>query len=159
MKNYLTSFLEYNSEANKKFLAVLKNIPDNTECVRLFSHIINTQNKWLNRIESKKNDNDLSWIEPSYPPDELEARWNESITGWFKLINYLDDHSIEKNIVFKKPDGKLMQVKIKDIIFQLNCHSIHHRAQIAMIIRKQGINPPVADYIFTAIKEVESQTA
>jgi uncharacterized damage-inducible protein DinB len=46
-----------------------------------------------------------------------------------------------------------MQLKIKDLMLQLNYHCIHHRAQVNTLISKQGIKPPATDYIFTVLQE------
>jgi uncharacterized damage-inducible protein DinB len=36
-----------------------------------------------------------------------------------------------------------------DIALQLNYHAIHHRAQIQVLIRQQGLEPDFIDYIGT----------
>jgi uncharacterized damage-inducible protein DinB len=64
------------------------------------------------------------------------------------------DADMEEDILFaRKTDGKQMKVKLKDIVFQLNCHSVHHRAQINELISAQGIPVPATDFILTAISE------
>ena len=45
--------------------------------------------------------------------------------------------------------------RTQDIALQLNYHSIHHRAQIQSIIRKQGIEPDFVDYIGTVYRKLE----
>ncbi|MBP9221492.1 MAG: hypothetical protein KBF42_08910 [Chitinophagales bacterium] len=37
---------------------------------------------------------------------------------------------------------------------QLNYHSIHHRAQMQMLIRQQGLVPDFVDYIGTKYRPV-----
>ena len=55
----------------------------------------------------------------------------------------------------RQSDGITLVVKIKDVVLQLNYHSIHHRAQINKLISRQGITPPATDYIYTAIREAD----
>jgi uncharacterized damage-inducible protein DinB len=41
-----------------------------------------------------------------------------------------------------------------DIALQLNYHSIHHRAQMQVLIRQQGMEPDFIDYIGTKYRKV-----
>ena len=53
--------------------------------------------------------------------------------------------------VMMEGDG---EARLIDIALQLNYHSIHHRAQMQMLIRQQGIEPDFIDYIGTKYKKV-----
>lgn len=155
MKQYLVDFFKYNDWANKKLLESIKTLPDKEESVKLFSHFIYSQNKWMNRITNEVEDKTLNWDGPAFPIEELNDKWNESNGKWMKYIENTDEAALENLYIFTRPsDGKKMSVKIKDIALQLNYHAIHHRAQINRIIRQQGLKPPATDYIYTALKEV-----
>jgi uncharacterized damage-inducible protein DinB len=52
-------------------------------------------------------------------------------------------------------DGAVYTGALKDIALQLNYHSIHHRAQIQAMIRKQGFEPEFVDYIGTVYRKIE----
>ena len=83
----------------------------------------------------------------------------DGVKVWTKWINFLEtqtDADIEKEIIYPAfGTGKKFKNKIREIAFQLNCHSVHHRAQIARIIREQGFTPPGTDYIFTVFKPAD----
>jgi uncharacterized damage-inducible protein DinB len=153
MKQYILDLFRYTDYANKKLLEVIKQLPDNSEAVKLFSHLITAQNKWLNRITRETDDSKLTWSGPVFPIEDLEEKWNESVERWLELIE--EESDLDKNIIFSRPaDGKKMQVRLIDIALQLNYHAIHHRAQINTLISKQGLVPPPTDYILTVLKEV-----
>ena len=73
MKQHLIDLFKYNDEANKRTLAKLADISDREECIRLFSHLINSMNKWLGRIRQSPGYTELDWWEPKYELDQLEA--------------------------------------------------------------------------------------
>ena len=50
--------------------------------------------------------------------------------------------------------GATWTARLADIARQLNFHSIHHRAQIQMLIRAQGIEPDFVDYIGTRYRRL-----
>lgn len=156
MKTYLIDTFRYNDWANKQILEAISTLPHKEEVIKLLSHLITAQDKWFNRIGKEKEDSALAWSEPVYSEEELAGKWKNSIDQW---IHFLENHTepiLEEPIIFDRAsDRKKMSVTIKNVMLQLNYHSIHHRAQINSLISKQGIKPPVTDYIFTALKEVE----
>lgn len=155
MKQYLIDFFKYNDWANKKLLESIRQLPDNGEAVKLFNHLITAQNKWLNRITKEKDDNAIAWFDKMIPADQLENVWSESINNWMNFLEKCKDSDFETEVSFQRPGNeKKYSVKIRDLVLQINYHSIHHRAQINLIIRKQGFEPPKTDYILTVIKEL-----
>ena len=149
MRQYLIETFQFNDRSNKMVLEKIKQLPDKTEAIKYFSHLINSQNKWLKRIQVYPDAPDMDWWKPEYSPDELEGKWNESLHAW---INYLDNKTedeLNKQVKFVGYDGGDWSAALKDIALQLNYHSIHHRAQIQTIIRQQGLEPDFVDYIGT----------
>src|SRR5437773_11478513 len=148
MKDYLADFFKYNDWANRQIIPAIKELPDNKECLYFFSHVITCQNKWLNRILLEWEDKGTPWYGDVYPPDELEERWGKSLDKWLNFLETQTDEDIEEEIIYPAyGTGKKFKNKIREIAFQLNCHSVHHRAQIARIIREQGFTSPGTDYI------------
>jgi uncharacterized damage-inducible protein DinB len=155
MKKYILDFLKYNDWANKKVLEGIRQIPEKNDALKLFSHLINSIDKWKNRITNEVEDSLLNWYGQFFNIDEIESKWNESISWWIKLLEKTEESGLEKEIIFTRPNyGKKMAVKFSDLLLQLNYHSIHHRAQINSLISKQGFKPPATDYILTVLKEV-----
>lgn len=149
----LLDYFRYNDWANRKMLHAIGKMNQPDEAVMLFSHLITSQDKWMNRITQDVDDATLTWFGPVYSFDELERRWSDSIGAWLSFLESHADADLENEIVFNRiDDGKRLKVKIKDVAFQLNCHSVHHRAQMARIVREQGQKPPATDYIFTKIE-------
>lgn len=157
MRQYLIDTFLFNDRANKLQLKKIKALPDNKEAVRLFSHLINSQNKWLKRIRVYPDDPKMDWWEPVYEFDQLEPEWDKSVKDW---IEFLSDHAEDKMDMERRfigYDGGTWVAALKDIALQLNYHSIHHRAQIQSIIRQQGLEPDFVDYIATKYKKVNSE--
>jgi uncharacterized damage-inducible protein DinB len=154
IKQYLIDTFNYNDWANKKLLQKIGQLPDKSEAIRFFSHLINSQNKWLKRIQLYPRDPKMDWWEPVYPLAELESKWNESLQKWTDLLQSLEENELDEEKKFIGFDGGHWSVPLKDIALQLNYHSIHHRAQIQTIIRQQGLEPDFLDYIGTKYKRL-----
>lgn len=154
MKEYLIETFRFNDEANKKLLKKIGELPDKKEAVRYFSHLINSQNKWLKRIQVYPEDPKMDWWEPAYEFDQLEGLWEQSLGEWIGFLESKSEKIIDEDVRFIGFDGTVFAASLKDIALQLNYHSIHHRAQIQTMIRQQGLEPDFIDYIGTRYKRV-----
>ncbi|HMG13800.1 MAG TPA: DinB family protein [Saprospiraceae bacterium] len=154
MKQYLIDTFKYNDFANKKLLEKISSLLDKDYCIKLFSHLINSQIKWMARIKQDPNAQDMNWWEPVYKLEELESNWDKSLKSWVSYLESLSKEEIEEKVSFIGFDGGCWEAKLLDIALQLNYHSIHHRAQMQTIIRQQGLTPDFLDYIGTVYKKL-----
>ena len=105
-------------------------------------------NDWANRK--------LNWFGSVFPVEEIEKIWGESISAWITFSEKIDSSELEDLVIIKrKENDKNYSTKLKEIMLQLNYHSMHHHAQVNRIIRQQGQTPPITDYILTVLKEVK----
>lgn len=154
LNDYLTDTFLYNDQTNKKLLGKIRLLNDNAEAIKLFSHLINCQYKWMARVLQDPNAGKMSWWEPVYDFDNLEAEWTKSLNPWLTYIDSKTEKELSKEVTFTGFDGVMWAATPKDIALQLNYHSIHHRAQIQTILRKQGIEPDFVDYIGTRYRKL-----
>lgn len=154
MKEYLVDTFRYNDATNKKMLEKIAQLPDQGECIKFFSHLINSQYKWMARIMQDPKAPEMSWWEPVYSFDMLETEWAKSLGSWIDYVQSKTDEELSTEVNFTGFDGARWAATPKDIALQLNYHSIHHRAQIQVIIRKQGFDPDFVDYIGTKYRRL-----
>jgi|SRR5664279_574070 len=154
LNSYLADSFNYNDQTNKTLLGKIKLLNDKTEAIKLFSHLINCQYKWMARIKQDPKAKTLSWWEPVYDMDDLESEWTKSINPWLEYISKQTEEELSTEVVFIGMDSANWAATPKDIALQLNYHSIHHRAQIQTIIRQQGIEPDFVDYIGTRYRKL-----
>lgn len=154
MKQYLIDTFSYNDYANKLALRKMGELADKDECVRFFSHLINSMNKWLGRIENWPGYKELDWWLPVYEFAELESKWNECLSRWMNFLESKSEDELFEEVEFFGFDGGDWAAVIKDIALQLNYHSIHHRAQIQYLLRQQGVEPEFIDYIGTKYRKL-----
>jgi uncharacterized damage-inducible protein DinB len=155
MKQYLLDTFLFNDLTNKKLLEKIKLLPDKTESIKFFSHLINCQYKWMARIQHDPDAPGMSWWEPLYKVNELEIEWEKSLQPWLNYISERTDEQLASEVTFIGLDGGVWAASPQDIALQLNYHSIHHRAQIQTLIRAQGIEPDFVDYIGTKYRKLE----
>jgi uncharacterized damage-inducible protein DinB len=154
MKMYLLQTFRFNSVSNKKLLNKIDLLPQKQEAVKLFSHLINSQYKWMARIQQDPDAPQMSWWDPVYPFEKLEQEWEKSLLLWTEYIQMKTEDELRTDVEFTGFDGARWAVTPLDIALQLNYHSIHHRAQIQTIIRQQGLEPDFVDYIGTRYRRI-----
>ncbi len=152
MKQYLIDTFMFNDWANKAILEKIKDLPEAEESVKLFSHLIHSQNKWMARMTKDSSEAELEWFDKPFGIDELENKWNDSLGRWLKYLDNLPEAELNTEVLYQVPAGNKLGAMQKDIALQLNYHSIHHRAQICLLLRKQNIEPPFIEYIGRTVK-------
>jgi len=155
MKTYLIDTFRWNDQANRQILSKIKELPEPEKPIKFFSHLINSQNKWIQRIEVFPKDPNLDWWKPVYALEQLEPEWEKSLKAWLDLIEGKSEEELFQEVKWVGVNGSVYTGPLKDIALQLNYHSIHHRAQIQLIIRKQGLEPDFVDYIGTVYRKLE----
>jgi uncharacterized damage-inducible protein DinB len=154
MREHLLELFNFNDWANRRILDVVLTIEQPDEGFRLFSHMIQAQNRWMNRITREVPDSTLSWNVPAFDPKEILNKWGESIGKWSAFLRSPDSADLDRIITYQAPDGKQYSSSLTTIMLQLNFHSIHHRAQIMAWLRSKGVAPPPSDYII--LKRLQS---
>jgi uncharacterized damage-inducible protein DinB len=155
MKEYLIDTFLFNDRMNKNMLEKIGELPDKAGCIKYFSHLVNSQNKWMTRIVDDDKAREMNWWEPVYTFEKLEEKWSESLQAWINYLRNKTEKEIFEEVEFTGYDGGRWRAKLVDIALQLNYHSVHHRAQMQMLIRQQGIEPDFIDYIGTKYKKVQ----
>ena len=147
MKQYLIDTFKFNDKANKQVLEKIMQLPDKTEAVKFFSHLINCQCRWMAGIMQDPQAKKTTWWESPFELTELRIKWDNSLKLWIDYINSKTDEELSTEVKFIGFSGNDFAAAPKDIALQLNYHSIHHRAQIQTIIRQQGLKPDSVEYI------------
>jgi uncharacterized damage-inducible protein DinB len=154
MKDHLIETFLFNDSMNKNMLKKISELAEKEGCIKYFSHLINSQNKWMARILQDPNAREMSWWEPVYSFEELDTRWDESLQNWISYLQNKTEEQIFAEVEFPGYDNGRWRARLVDIALQLNYHSIHHRAQMQLLIRQQGIEPDFIDYIGTKYKKI-----
>ena len=144
MKVFLNQLLDYNFYCNKELISFCKgldNVPEKS--IELFNHLLNAHNIWNARILGKPADYEVWQVHKMEQWAEIHY---ENQRNTFEIITNADDFEIR--IDYENSDGRLFTNTLQDILFHIINHSTHHRGQIVMDFRVNGIEPLALDYIF-----------
>lgn len=144
MKVFFNQLFDYNFYCNKQLIETCSAI-DNTprKSIELFSHILNTHHRWNAKLTDKKAEYELHQIHEIKDWGDIHY---ENQRSSFEITTNADD--FEKRIDYDNADGRLFTNTVQDILFHIINHSTHHRGQMAMDFRQNGIEPLQLDYVF-----------
>eukprot|EP01012_Entosiphon_sulcatum_P049903 TRINITY_DN68632_c0_g1_i1.p1 TRINITY_DN68632_c0_g1~~TRINITY_DN68632_c0_g1_i1.p1 ORF type:complete len:149 (-),score=9.49 TRINITY_DN68632_c0_g1_i1:253-699(-) len=134
--------ISYTELADGRVIEIFKQatieLPD---AERLFSHVLNAQHIWAQRISGMRP---LYGVWDTHPKEDFEGLSLEN----FKLIREtLNNHPLDKRILYTNTRGDQYENRIDEILFHLFNHSTYHRGQVVTLLKKAGFTPPVTDYI------------
>ncbi|WP_316847035.1 DinB family protein [Pedobacter psychrodurus] len=134
--------VNYTELADQRMIEIFKlathEMPD---AERLFSHVLNAQHIWAQRISGQK---------PLYGVWDIHPKSNfkNIAADNFKLIRAaLENNALDKPIVYSNSHGVQYENRLDEILFHLFNHSTYHRGQVVTLLKKEGFTPPVTDYI------------
>ena len=87
MKQYLIDTFNFNHKANMQMIEKIKTLPDKTESIKLISHLINCQYRWMARILQDPKSKDMSWWSPIYDLSELHDKWTDCLQLWLEGLH------------------------------------------------------------------------
>ncbi|MCX7648962.1 MAG: hypothetical protein N2050_00225, partial [Flavobacteriales bacterium] len=173
----LAKYLAYNAQANNLFLKNLQEFKDPPEVKNrlshLMAHILFAQYVWAARVEgwaprflpldvervilSPPAESEEGHQEPTMAHLDL-AQWsappsfpeffNEVLLRKFQML--LETIPGDTWVHYKNLQGASCRNIFSDIVLHVCNHGTHHRAQMALLMRQAGFQPPASDYILFA---------
>jgi uncharacterized damage-inducible protein DinB len=137
--------LRYNNWANDALFTVFDGYGERmpAACLRLLCHIENAQTIWLSRMNPGVKSVGV-WDEHDL---ETCRRMQELTAAGFKAV--LEKHGGDLNTLLEYTNSRGMAFSntIFDMLLQAFTHGGYHRGQIAMEMRRAGLEPTNTDYI------------
>lgn len=143
MKEKLIDLFEYTFHFNSETIRVIgENIEKVDEkTISLINHILNAQQIWNSRILGEKTF-EVWQINPFEMLEEInQYNFEKSI----EIINNFDP---DRKINYQNSRGVNFENTVFEMLFQAINHSTYHRGQINSLLKQNGINPILTDYIF-----------
>lgn len=144
MRAFFNELFDYNFYCNKKLIEgcnSMENVPERT--IALFSHILNAHHIWNTRLLAVKREFDVFQIHPLTDWEDIHY---DNQRNTFDMITNTD--RFDKRLDYETTAGKLYSNTVQEVLFHIINHSTHHRGQIAVDFRNNGIEPLALDYIF-----------
>ncbi len=144
MKKYFLKLYLYNAWANSRVLNCLQaqKVKDE-KILTLMGHVVAAQFLWLHRIKGLPAPDVKLW--DTYTLDKLVPMADEAGKRWLEFVESEDNFNRELKYTNYVGDAYVNNVEM--IMIHLVNHSSYHRAQIAMLLRQNGLEPVNTDFI------------
>lgn len=130
------------------------------EALDLMSHVVCARRLWLHRFGAAASGTGSGGLFPKdWTLERLASELSEMQEGWTAYLQTLDDEQIAKSFLYRSFEGQGYRNRIEDLLAQLYGHSWYHRGQVASLLRKNGYEPAVTDYVFWSRVEVDEEDA
>lgn len=143
MKEKLVDLFEYTYHFNKEMIQViaenLKEIDEKT--IGLINHILNAQQIWNSRILGG-----ISFEVWQINPFENLHDINQQ--NFNRSIEIVEKYDVDQRVQYENSKGTKFENTVFEMLFQAINHSTYHRGQINSLLKKNGIDPVLTDYIF-----------
>jgi uncharacterized damage-inducible protein DinB len=139
---------KYNRSANERMINVIQTSNYNSDSVtRLMSHIFNAHWVWLDRMFDLQ-DRPVPGVWDVHEHSEWTSHNEQS---FITTLGYLNEQGgaipLDQTIRYENSKGIRFENSRSDIFDHILLHSMYHRGQVAQLLSKAEVDPPVTDYI------------
>ncbi|MGV8879877.1 MAG: DinB family protein [Sphingobacteriaceae bacterium] len=145
-KNHFIQLFAYDRYANIQILKLLAVVAASNRPVSLLSHLLGSQQVWLNRC--RKDQLSVMPIWPIYAAEELEPIMEDNYHQWLNFLQVCKENDFSLPITYQNSKGETFHEELSDIIMHVINHGTHHRAQVGQLCKLEGVEAlPPTDYI------------
>jgi uncharacterized damage-inducible protein DinB len=143
MKEKLVDLFKYTYHFNKEMIkAIAENLEKVDEkTISLMNHTLNAQQIWNSRVLGE-NSFEAWQINPF---EELEDINQQNFNKSLEIVEKFDP---DQKMEYQNSKGTKFENTVFEMLFQAINHSTYHRGQINSLLKQNGINPILTDYIF-----------
>lgn len=149
-KVYVARLLAHAHWANARILAALQAAAPPAEAVRLFAHVLTTEQLYHERMSGRD-----PWPQDFWPALSLAdcARLVPANRDRYRrFLDGLTDEDLARPARYRNSRGTRYETPLIDMLTHLALHGQHHRGQIVRCLRQHDTPPPVIDFI-TFVRE------
>jgi len=143
MKDKLIDLFEYTYHLNCEMIKIIsENISKIDEkTISLINHTLNAQQVWNSRILGEK-------AFEVWQINRFEDLEEINHQNFQKSIRIVENSDLDQRIQYQNSKGTKFENSIFEMLFQAINHSTYHRGQINSLLKQNGIEPVLTDYIF-----------
>lgn len=109
-------------------------------------HALNAEWIWLERCGGAPRG-------PAFTPSDyqtvasLQEQWGRVEGHVRRFLGGLGDDDLDRAVVFATVNGPTQSVRLGDLMHHAAIHGVHHRGQVALLLRSLGVTPGNVDLL------------
>jgi uncharacterized damage-inducible protein DinB len=140
----LRDLFRYNDWANRRIVVAVKET-GSEKCRRILSHILTTENEYIERFNGKDSTGFEFW--PDQSIEELGSLARSTADKFDKLLRRFDEEGLDIAIRYRTSKGEAKENDFREMLTHVIIHSSIHRGNIILKLREEGFEPPKIDHM------------
>jgi len=151
MRDHFLKLFKYNDWANRRIGDAVSRVGNiDSKALAILNHVVLVQRLWLDRIQGVNAA--YRYWDPA-PVSEILEVSEFSSRDWIQFLSVVSPDGWHRRISYVNVRGVSYVNSLEEVVTQVINHSTHHRAQVSLLIRQAGQQPPVLDFISFARNE------
>ena len=141
---HIRHLYRFNEWANKLVIesASISNSP---KVLSYLAHILITEDEYFERLYGKDSTGFNFW--PKLNLEQCVSLADKNKVRFQGLLEGFDEEGLGQRVSYKTSEGVEFENSFREVLTHVLFHSMNHRGQILTILRNEGFEPPLIDYI------------
>lgn len=149
MDAHLDRLFNHLEWADGRLIEALEEAPG--DALRLLCHVLGAEATWLGRIQCGTKAKAAPW--PGLTLAECRTLAQANAAGYREVLKASTASTLAAPVHYENLKGEEFWTPLRDILFHVATHGVHHRGQIALLLRQSGREPVDVGFITFAREE------
>lgn len=142
--SHIKHLFSFNAWANKLIIESAHS-SGSPKVLSYLAHILVTEDEYFERLYGKDSTGFDFW--PKLSIRESVALSDKNNVRYRSLLKGFDEEGLGQRVSYKTSEGVEFENSFREVLTHVLFHSMNHRGQILTILRSEGFEPPMIDYI------------
>ena len=149
MDAHLDRLFNHLEWADERLIEALEEAPG--DALRLLGHVLGAEKTWLGRIQCGPKAQASPW--PDLDLAGCKALAADNAAGYREVLMASSGSRLAAPVHYQNLKGEEFWTPLADILLHVATHGVHHRGQIAQLLRQSGREPVDVSFITFAREE------
>lgn len=144
-KDLLRRLFEHLDWADQRAVAALRQTPHPpSDALEIFSHVLGSEHTWLSRLRQQQP---TLAVWPGLDADACARQASENAAEIRAWVDELSADELSRQIRYTNSMGETYAPRVDNVLMHMCLHGAYHRGQVALLLRRNGLEPVPTDYI------------
>ena len=147
--------IAYDYWANRQSLHSVQSAGGLAQAVAVMAHVAAVENFWFARVTGGPAGSHMEPVWPEWNIDAVQSEMDSAFSGWNRIFDEIAAGVRQETFSYVNAAGQHSENSFGEVAVELVSHGAHHRGQVALLLRRAGLQPPKSTDFIPALRDLK----